>query len=139
MSETERSGKRKRAKRWSAAEAREVVKRWRESGQSAAAFASEQHISATRLAYWSKQLELQAEQSPQFVAVTMPAEPSTMHRVEIAVGGLTLRVREGVGAGFIAQLVSALQGHVGERSAVSNSCGVLGGGSRARDGAGAAV
>jgi hypothetical protein len=39
----------------------------------------------------------------------MPAEPSTVHMIEIAVGGLTLRVREGVGAGFIAQLVSALR------------------------------
>ena len=53
MSETERSGKSKRAKRWTAVEAREVVERWRGSGQSAAAFAAQHRISAARLSYWS--------------------------------------------------------------------------------------
>ena len=110
MSETERSGKSKRAKRWTAAEAREVVERWRGSGQSAAAFAAQHRISAARLSYWSKQLELQAsEDAPQFVAVAVPAAASAVHAVEIAVGGLTLRVREGANAGFVAQLVTALQ------------------------------
>ena len=57
MGETERSGKRKRAARWTPSEAREVVERWRGSGQSAAAFAAQHRISASRLSYWSKQLE----------------------------------------------------------------------------------
>jgi hypothetical protein len=109
MSETERSGTKKRAKRWTPTEAREVVKRWRESGQSAARFASEHHISETRLSYWSKQLKLQAEQSPQFIAMAIPAQPGTVHSVEITVGAVTVRVREGADAGYIAQLVNALQ------------------------------
>jgi hypothetical protein len=110
MSETERRTKRKRAKRWTPAEAREVVERWRRSGQGAAAFAAQQQISATRLSYWSKQLELQGvEDAPQFVAVGVPAEASRVHAVEIALAGLTLRVRDGADPGFIAQLVSALQ------------------------------
>ena len=110
MSETERSGKSKRAQRWTAAEAREVVERWRGSGQSAAAFAAQHRISATRLSYWSKQLELRgSEGSPQFVAVAVPADPSGAHAVEIAVGALTLRVQAGADPSFIAQLVTALQ------------------------------
>ena len=108
MSETERSGKSKRAKRWTAAEAREVVERWRGSGQSAAAFAAQQRISAARLSYWSKQLEHGCGDAPQFVAVAVP-DASAAHAVEIAIGGLTLRVREGADAGFVAQLVTALQ------------------------------
>jgi len=110
MSETERSKKNRRAQRWTRAEAREVVERWRRSGQSAAAFAAQQQISATRLSYWSKQLALRGgDDSPQFVAVAVPAEVSPVHAVEIALGGLTLRVRDGADPGFIAQLVSALQ------------------------------
>lgn len=110
MRQTECSGKSKRAKRWTAAEAREIMERWRGSGQSAVAFAAQHRISAARLSYWSKQLELQrSEDAPQFVAVAVPAAASAAHAVEIAVGGLTLRVREGADAGFVAQLVAALR------------------------------
>ena len=110
MSETERSGKSKRANRWTSAQAREVIERWRGSGQSAAAFAAQHRISATRLSYWSKQLGLEADGlSPQFVTVDMPAMPSAVHAVEIEVGGLTVRVREGADTRFVVQLVSALQ------------------------------
>ena len=109
MSETERSGKRKRARRWTQAEAREVVERWRGSGQSAAAFAAQHHISTSRLSYWSKQLELHGDEAPQFVAVAVPAETSTVHAIEIVVSGLTVRVRDGADASFVVQLVSALQ------------------------------
>jgi len=106
MSET---GKRKRAKRWTQAQAREVVERWRGSKQSAAGFAAQHHISTSRLSYWSKQLDLQGDEAPQFVAVTVPAESSAAHAVEIVVSGLTVRVREGADASFVVQLVSALQ------------------------------
>jgi hypothetical protein len=106
MSET---GKRKRATRWTPAQGREVVERWRGSGQSAAAFGAQHHISTSRLWYWSKQLELQRDTAPQFVAVSVPAETGSVHAVEIVVSGLTVRVREGADASFVAQLVSALQ------------------------------
>jgi hypothetical protein len=110
MSKTEGFGKSKRAQRWTAAEARDVVERWRGSGHSAAAFAAEHRISASRLWYWSKQLEQQEPNGvPQFVAVGVRAEANAVHAVEIGLGGLTLRVREGADPGFIARLVSALQ------------------------------
>ena len=109
MSEIRRSGSGKRAKRWTKAEAREVVTRWKGSRQSATGFATQHHLSASRLSYWSKRLDLQAAESPQFVAVAVGPETSATHAVEIAIGGLTLRVREGVDTGFVAQLVSALQ------------------------------
>lgn len=109
MSETERSGKSKRAERWTPAQAREVIERWRASGQSAAAFAAQHGISATRLSYWSKQLGLEENESPQFVPVVVPAEPSVAHAVEIEVGGLTVRVRENADMRFVVRLVSALQ------------------------------
>jgi transposase-like protein len=110
MSETERSGKSKRAQRWTAAKGREVVERWRGSGQSAAAFALQHGISASRLSYWSKQFEQQESNgTPQFVAVAVRAERSSVHAVEIGLGDLMLRVHEGADPGFIAQLVSALQ------------------------------
>jgi hypothetical protein len=109
MSETERSGKSKRSKRWTAEQAREVVERWRGSGQSAATFAAQQHIHVSRLSYWSKQLELQEDEPAQFVAVSVPAETSAVHAIELEVNGLTLRVREGADVRFVAQLVSALQ------------------------------
>jgi hypothetical protein len=108
MSETERSGKRKRAERWTTAQARGVVARWRRSGQSAAGFAAQQHISASRLSYWSKQLRV--DDPPQFVGVDVAAASgSVAHAVEIVVAGLTLRVNHGADAGFVVQLVAALQ------------------------------
>lgn len=91
---------------------------WR--GQSAAAFATQHQISATRLSYWSKQLELQkavpeaqrataADETPQFVAVSVPAQTRAGHAIEVEVGGLTVRVREGADTTFVARLVRALQ------------------------------
>ena len=110
MSETDRLRKNTRAKRWTRREARDAVERWRGSGQSAAAFAAQHDVSASRLSYWSKQLTLQAEPSAQFVAVALPAQPSAAATVEIVMGGLMLRVAEGADTRFIAQLVSALRG-----------------------------
>jgi hypothetical protein len=49
MSETERESM--RANPWSAQQAREVVERWRASGPSASAFATQQDIHASRLSY----------------------------------------------------------------------------------------
>ena len=107
MSEAERSGKSGRAKRWTADEARAVIEQWRSSGQTAAAFSAQRRISATRLAYWSKQLE-QADSTPpaQFVAVTVP---SAAGLIEIEVGQVTLRVRADVDTRYVVQLVAALQ------------------------------
>lgn len=109
MSETERSGKSRYAQRWTAAQASEFVERWRASGQSAATFAAQHAVSASRLTYWSKQLETQGDETPQFVAVTMPAATRSVHVVDVEVNGLTVRVREGADAAFVVQLICALQ------------------------------
>jgi hypothetical protein len=61
------------------------------------------------LSYWSKLLERQEDESPQFVAVSVPAGTSAVLAIEIEVSGLTVRVREGVDATFVVQLVSGLQ------------------------------
>lgn len=107
MSETERSGR--YAQRWTTVQAREFVERWKASGQSAAAFATQHAVSASRLTYWSKQLETQADEAPQFVSVAMPTAARSGHVVDVEVSGLTVRVREGADAAFVAQLICALQ------------------------------
>jgi len=110
MSETPRLGKKDgRANRWTAGYARAVVERWRASGQSAVAFAAQHGINASRLSYWSKQIEQpQGEAAATFIAV--PVEAANASRaVEIVVGGLIVRVREGVDARYVAQLVNALR------------------------------
>lgn len=90
----------KRAKRWTEAEAREVIREWRASGLSAAAFARSKGISAMRLPYWEERLRDNGEVS--FVAV-----PIATHDVEVEHGGVTIRVRE-LDPDRLAQLVVAI-------------------------------
>jgi hypothetical protein len=117
MSEAERSFRNRRAKRWTSAQAREVIERWRASGQTAAAFATQQRISATRLSYWSKQLEQREVEPPQLVAVPISASrpPAARATIEIEVAGLILRVREDVDARYLVQLIAALRDRGGVR------------------------
>lgn len=113
MSETGRGGKRVRAARWTAIEARAVIEEWKTSGQSAVAFAQERGISATRLSYWSKQLaEEMVEATPRFVSVAVPSarDATTGATMEIEFGGVIMRVREDIDARTIVQLVTALHG-----------------------------
>jgi hypothetical protein len=118
MSKLERDRKR-RGKRWSLAQARQVMEQWQASGKSAVAFAAEQGFSATRLSYWTKQIEAVAPKAPRFVAVPINARvPTTArgaHGVEIEVDGLTLRVGDDVDVGYVARLVAALQTRGAER------------------------
>jgi hypothetical protein len=109
MSEAERRGNNRRAKRWTTDHAREVLARWRASGKSATVFAAEQGITATRLSYWAKQIEHM--KAPEFVAVSVPASHLSPSRavIEIEVSGLTLRVCENVDELYVARLVAALQ------------------------------
>jgi hypothetical protein len=69
MSKSEQDQKR-RGKRWTLAQARQVVEQWQSSGKSGVVFAAEQGFSATRLSYWSKQIEAAASRAPKFVAVS---------------------------------------------------------------------
>jgi hypothetical protein len=120
MSKTERDRKQRR-KRWTLAQARQVMEQWQASGKSAAAFAAEHDFSATRLAYWAKQIETGAPnpKGPRFVAVPIAARIPTTSRgargVEIEVDGLTLRVGDDADVRYVARLVAALQTRGGER------------------------
>ena len=111
--------KKRRGKRWTVEQAREVIGQWRASGKSAIAFAAEHGFSATRLSYWSKQIEGVAVESPQFVAIPVPAAATTKSRaalgIEIDVDGLTLRIGDHVDALYVARLVAALQTRGAER------------------------
>ena len=121
MSKSEQDRKR-RGKRWTLGQARQVMEQWRASGKSAVAFAAEQGFSATRLSYWTKQIEAVARKAPRFVAVPINARNPTTSRgargalgVEIEVDGLTLRVDDNVDVRYVAQLVAALQTRGAER------------------------
>src|SRR4051812_21001860 len=81
MSEQAEKTRRMRAKRWAEAEGREVLREWRESGQSAVKFAAQRGITATRLSYWEERLGQKAAGGVSFVAVPL----SSQH----AVGGLS--------------------------------------------------
>ena len=112
MSETLRSGKRDgRAARWSADYARTVVDQWKASGQSAVAFAAQHGIHASRLSYWSKQLEPSQDgpTATTFVAVPVEASAAPSGAVEIEVDGVVVRLREGTDARYVVQLVRALR------------------------------
>jgi hypothetical protein len=117
MSKSE-SGRKRRGKRWSLAQARQVMDQWQASGKSAVAFAAEQGFSATRLSYWTKQIEAVAPKAPTFVAVPITTGNPTTSRgarwVEIEVNGLTVRVGDDVDVGYVARLVAALQTHGAE-------------------------
>jgi len=118
MSETGRGGKRVRAERWTALEARAVIEEWKTSGQSAVAFAQARGISSARLSYWSKQLaEETVEETAKFVPVAVPSARGATERatMEIEFGGLIMRVREDIDARTIVALVTALQGRGSDR------------------------
>lgn len=112
MSKSEQDRKR-RGKRWTLEQARQVIEQWKASGKSAVAFAAEQGFSATRLSYWRKQIDAVARKAPKFVAVPIDARTPTRSRsapgVEIEVVGLMLRVGDEVDVRYVARLVAALQ------------------------------
>jgi hypothetical protein len=118
MSKSE-TNNRQRGKRWRIEQAREVIGQWRASGKSAIAFAAEHGFSATRLSYWSKQIEEVARESPKFVAIPLPTTGVSRSReavgIEIDVDGLTMRIYDNVDALYIAQLVAALRSRGAER------------------------
>jgi hypothetical protein len=106
---------RRRGRRWSMEQAREVLEQWRASGKSAIALAAEHGFSPTRLSYWSKQIEAGAVKSPKFVAIRVPVAATTKSRaaigIEIEVDGLTRRICDNADARYVAQLVAALRTH----------------------------
>ncbi len=88
MSENAEKTRKVRAKRWTEAEGREVLREWRESGLSAAKFAAQRGISATRISYWEERVGQRAASDVSFVAVPL----SSQHAVELEHHGVTVRL-----------------------------------------------
>ena len=89
-------------RKWSEEQARGVLAELAASGESAAGFARRKCISTQRIGYWKKRL---GEPPPtEFVAVALPSACS----IEIAAGGIVVRVREDLDAEHVARLVEAI-------------------------------
>jgi len=88
MSEQAEKTRKVRAKRWTEAEGREVLRKWQESGLSAVKFAAQRGITATRLSYWVERLGQKATGDVSFVAVPL----SSQHAVELEHRGVTIRL-----------------------------------------------
>jgi hypothetical protein len=98
------SGRQRRWRQWSEAEARAALAELDGSGESAKRFASRKGVSTQRLAYWRKRL---ADSGTTFVAVPLPEAGRGGH-VEIALDGVVVRVREEVEVDHVARLVVAI-------------------------------
>ena len=95
---------------WSEAEARAHLEEFSRTAESAVGFARRKGISTRRLTYWKKRLASATgrETKPAFVAVTMPATPSTRAEVEIRVAGVAVIAHEGCDVEHVARVVEAL-------------------------------
>ncbi len=102
-------GGERRWRQWTEHEARGALTELAASGESASGFARRKGISSQRLAYWSKRLAGRA--TTEFVAVALPAAPAAT--IEIAAGGVVVRVREELDAEYVARLVEAIGRRVG--------------------------
>ena len=89
MSEQAEKTRKVRAKRWTEAEGREVLREWQASGLSAVRFAAQRGITATRLAYWEERLGHKAAGDVSFVAVPLSSQ---QHGVELEHRGVTVRL-----------------------------------------------
>jgi hypothetical protein len=100
MSEQAEKTRKVRAKRWSEAEGRQVLREWQESGLSAVKFAARRGIAATRLSYWQDRLGQKATGDVSFVAVPLTSQ----HAVELEHRGVTVRLTA-LGTDELARLV----------------------------------
>lgn len=97
-------------RQWSEREARAHLEEFSRTAESAVGFARRKGVSTQRLTYWKKRLASAkgTEAKPAFVAVTMPATPSTHAEIEIRVAGVAVIVREGCDVEHVARVVDAL-------------------------------
>ena len=97
-------------RQWSETEARAHLEEFRRTAESAVEFARRKGVSTQRLAYWNKRLASAKgrETKPAFVAVTMPATPSTRAEIEIRVAGVVIIAHEGCDVDHVARVVQAL-------------------------------
>lgn len=100
MSDQVEKTRKVRAKRWTEAEGREVLREWQESGLSAVKFAAQRGITAARLSYWEERLGQKAAGDVSFVTVPL----SSQHAVELEHRGVTVRLNA-LGTDELARLV----------------------------------
>jgi transposase-like protein len=92
------------------------VSRWTQSGQSVRAFAREHQLSAHSLGRWLREVRRggsagqAAEPAPKFHTVSLPvlSDPEWAAELELP-SGRRLRIRAGVSAGWVKELVEALR------------------------------
>ena len=89
---------------WTEAQARRALEELAASGESAASFARRRGGSSRRLAYWRKRLAAPAK--TEFVAVALSTVSAAA--IEIAAGGVVVRVREDLDVDHVARLVEAI-------------------------------
>jgi len=100
---------------WTEDEARAALAELARSGESVAEFARSRGFSTQRVRYWKKRLAATAV-VPAFVPVRLPvavARTVAATTIEIASGGVTVRVREDLDVEHLARIVEALSGRAG--------------------------
>ncbi len=97
---------RRRWRVWGEGEAREALAELSRSGESIVEFTRRRGISAQRIYYWKKRIAETASARPAFVAVPLASASAAL--IEIAVAGVTIRVREDVDAERLAEIVDVL-------------------------------
>lgn len=99
---------RRRWQHWTEEQARAALGELAQSGVSIAKFAEIKGVSAQRIAYWKKRLAEagSADFVPVDVSTAMAA--TALSRIEIVVGGITVRVREDLDPDKLVRLVDAL-------------------------------
>ena len=98
-------------RQWTETQARAALAEFGASGESGAAFARRKGCSAQRIWYWKKRLASVA--APEFVAVPLPTSGSGRW-IEIDIGRVVVRVREGLDVEHVARLVGSIVRQVGD-------------------------
>lgn len=108
MEETKTADGRRRWVHWTEEQARATLEELAKSGETIRNFAQSKGVSTQRIAYWKKRL---VEGGPTtFVAVELPSATGAIgpSRMEIVVGGITIRIREDFEVEHLARIVGAL-------------------------------
>jgi transposase-like protein len=101
----------RRWQQWTEQDARAAFGELARTGESVAGFARRKGISTQRLAYWRKRL---VQPATEFVAVELPVATAAASKwIEIAAGGVVVRVPEGIDVDRVARLVEAIGRRLG--------------------------
>lgn len=96
--------------RTTAAEWAERVRAWRESGQTAPAFAEGKGFSASLLRWWSSELTRREQKTPRVRMARVMRRPSGSAALVVAVGAAHIEVRAGFDRALLRDVVDALGG-----------------------------